>query len=47
MIHHEIEVGHGRKKSEEPKRREKVEGISSRKNKGDQGIACWNFKCPR
>lgn len=46
MIHRRIQAGCG-KKSEEPSRREKMEGVSSGKNRGDQGMAYWNLKCPR
>lgn len=45
MIHPGVPVGHGRKRGES-NRREKMEGVSSSKNKGDQGMAYWDLKCP-
>lgn len=47
MTHRRIQAGYGKKKSEEPSRREKMEGVSSGKNRGDQGMAYWNLKRPR
>lgn len=47
MIHHGVQAGHGRKRNEESNRGEEMEGISSSKNKGDQGMAYWDLKCPR